>query len=128
MVPSVLIAAGNYATLALLDITYRTVQPVFFATPIELGGLGLDPPLIGSILGVHGIANGLIQALIFARLIDRFGPKALYTTSMVAAVPLALTFPLLRTMASAYGIDWRVWSLIAIQLSLAVVVGLAFCK
>lgn len=48
----VIVSALNYASLALTDIAIRSVQPVFFATPIELGGLGLPPYKIGHILSV----------------------------------------------------------------------------
>ena len=48
----VIVAAVNYSALALTDIAIRAVQPVFFATPIELGGLGLPPYMIGRILSV----------------------------------------------------------------------------
>lgn len=40
LVPRVLIASANYASLSLMDIAYRAVQPLFFSTPIEMGGLG----------------------------------------------------------------------------------------
>lgn len=48
----VIVAAMNYSALALTDIAIRAVQPVFYATPIELGGLGLPPHMIGRILSV----------------------------------------------------------------------------
>lgn len=57
----VVVAAGNYATLSLVDIAYRAIQPVFLSTPIELGGLGLRPSAIGNILSVFGVLNGVVQ-------------------------------------------------------------------
>ncbi|KAG1791787.1 uncharacterized protein BJ212DRAFT_1240099, partial [Suillus subaureus] len=68
LIPRVIIAAGNYAALSFLDIAFRAVQPVFFATPLELGGLGLDPPRIGNILAIYGVINGLFQIFFFADL------------------------------------------------------------
>lgn len=45
----VIIAGGNYALLSLVDISYRGVQPIFYSTPVELGGLGLTPSQIGTV-------------------------------------------------------------------------------
>jgi hypothetical protein len=45
----VMIAGGNYALLSLVDIGYRAIQPLFYSTPRELGGLGLAPSEIGSV-------------------------------------------------------------------------------
>ncbi|KAJ7144259.1 hypothetical protein C8R44DRAFT_725217 [Mycena epipterygia] len=41
MTHRVIVAASNYTFLALHDVAIRAMQPVFFATPIELGVLGL---------------------------------------------------------------------------------------
>ncbi|KAG6858599.1 hypothetical protein C0995_015403, partial [Termitomyces sp. Mi166 len=46
----VIISVGNYAFAALLEMSFRAIQPLFFATPIDFGGLGLPPPSIGNIL------------------------------------------------------------------------------
>ena len=61
LTPRVLVAAGNYASVSLLDIAFRAIQPVFLSTPIHLGGLGLSPPSIGSLLSIQGILIGLFQ-------------------------------------------------------------------
>lgn len=57
----VIISAGNYATLSLIDIAFRSIQPVFLSTPIEMGGLGLQPATIGNLLSVFGVLNGIVQ-------------------------------------------------------------------
>lgn len=128
LVPRVLIAAGNYATLSLVEIAFRAVQPVFFATPIELGGLGLDPPRIGNILSIYGVVNGLIQIFFFADLHDRFGSKAIYSVSMVSGIPMVLTLPLINALARTQGLSWMVWSVVAIQLALAIAVNIGYCE
>lgn len=128
LIPRVLIAAGNYATLSLLDIAFRAVQPVFFATPIELGGLGLDPPQIGNILSVYGVVNGLFQIFFFADMHDRFGSKAIYSVAIASGIPATLTFPLLNVLARTQGLSWTVWSLVGVQLALSMAVNLAFCE
>ena len=128
LVPRVLIAAGNYATFSLLDMAFRAVQPLIFATPIELGGLGLDPPRIGNILSVYGVVNGLFQIFFFADLHDRFGSKAIYSVAMVSGVPVMLIFPLLNALAQTQGLSWMVWSLVGVQLALSMVMNLGYCE
>jgi MFS family permease len=62
----VILAGGNYALLSLVDIAYRGVLPLFFATPKELGGLGLEPPQIGSVR----VYDALSQSLAHPKLAD----------------------------------------------------------
>ncbi|KAF8557101.1 MFS multidrug-resistance DHA1 sub-family [Imleria badia] len=126
LVPRVLIAAGNYAALSLLDIAFQAVQPLFFATPMELGGLGLDPPHIGNILSVYGVVNGLFQIFFFANLHDRFGSKVIYSVAMASGVPVILTFPLINALARTQGLSWIVWSVVGAQLALSIVLGLGY--
>ena len=128
LVPRVLIAAGNSAAISLVDIAFRSVQPLFLATPIELGGLGLDPPRIGNILSIYGVLNGLFQVFCFASMNARFGTKAIYSVTLASAVPLIFTFPLLNALARTQGLSWMVWSLVGVQVVLSMVVNLGFGK
>jgi hypothetical protein len=126
LIPRVLIAAGNYATLSLVDIAFRAVQPLFYATPIELGGLGLDPPWIGTILSIYGVMNGLFQVFFFADLHDRFGSKAIYSVCVAAGIPLILTFPVINALGRAHGLSWMVWAVIGLQLTFSIAFNMAF--
>ncbi|KAG6333676.1 hypothetical protein ID866_5419 [Astraeus odoratus] len=126
LIPRVLIAAGNYATISLVEIAFRAVQPVFYATPIELGGLGLDPPRIGNILAAYGVLNGFFQIFFFADLNDWFGLKAIYTTAVVSSVPLVLTFPLVNALARAYDVNWAVWTVVGTQIVGATLLNTGF--
>ena len=128
LVPRVFIAAGNYAALSLLDIAFRTVQPLFFATPTELGGLGLDPPRIGNILSVYGVVNGLFQIFFFADLHDRFGSKTICSLAMLSGVPVILTFPLINALARTHGLNWVVWTAVGTQLTLSMILNLGYCE
>jgi hypothetical protein len=128
LVPRVIIAAGNYAALSFLDIAFRAVQPVFFATPLELGGLGLDPPRIGNILAIYGVINGLFQIFFFADLHDRFGSKTIYSVSMAAGIPMIITLPILNAVARVHGLSLTVWAIVGVQLALSVILNLAYCQ
>jgi len=126
LIPRVIIAAGNYAALSLFDIAFRAVQPLFYATPLELGGLGLDPPRIGNILAIYGVMNGLFQIFFFADLHDRFGSKIIYSASMAAIIPMIITLPILHAVARVQGLSLIVWSIVGLQLALSTIFNLAY--
>ncbi|KAI6042924.1 major facilitator superfamily domain-containing protein [Pisolithus marmoratus] len=126
LIPRVLIAAGNYAALSTIEIAFRGVQPLFYATPIELGGLGLDPPQIGNILAVYGILNGLFQVFFFADLHDRFGSKAIFTVAVSSGIPFILTCPLINALGRTYGLNWAVWSVVGVQIICNMLLNLGY--
>lgn len=126
LIPRVIIAAGNYAALSFLDIAFRAVQPLFFATPLELGGLGLDPPQIGNILAIYGVINGLFQVFFFADLHDRFGSKTIYSVSMAAGIPMIITLPILNAVARVQGLSLMVWVIVGLQLALSMILNLGY--
>ncbi|KAG0694691.1 major facilitator superfamily domain-containing protein [Suillus ampliporus] len=104
LTPRVIIAAGNYAALSLLEIAFRAVQPLFFATPLELGGLGFDPPRIGNILAIY----------------------AIYSAGMAAALPMVITLPILNAVARVQGLSFVVWAIVGLQLTLSMILSLAY--
>lgn len=122
----VLIAAGSYAGIALIDISFRTVQPVFYATPISLGGLGLDTPTIGTILAIQGVANGLVQPLLFGKLHDTMGAKNLFLFAVASSLPMIALFPVINTLARSAGVIHSVWSLVGLQVALLSCTGFAY--
>ncbi|KAG2116925.1 major facilitator superfamily domain-containing protein [Suillus cothurnatus] len=122
----VLIATGSYAAVALVDIAFRTVQPVFYATPISLGGLGLDTPTIGTILAVQGIVNGVMQPLVFATLHDIMGAKNLWLFAVMCALPMIGAFPALNTLARFSGVVQSIWYLVGLQLLLTSFMNFAY--
>jgi len=95
----VIIACANYSFVALIDISFRTLQPVFLSTPIPLGGLGLDPPVIGTIMAFSGALNGAFTIFFFSRMTDYFGVRWVYLLGMTAAVPCFSLFPILNLLA-----------------------------
>ncbi|KAG1781011.1 major facilitator superfamily domain-containing protein [Suillus placidus] len=122
----VLVATGSYAGIALIDIAFRTVQPVFYSTPISLGGLGLDTPTIGTILAVQGIVNGVMQPLAFARLHDIMGAKKLWLFAVTCTLPMIALLPTLNTLARSSGVVQSVWYLVALQIALVGCMNFAY--
>ncbi|KAL1660901.1 major facilitator superfamily domain-containing protein [Schizophyllum commune] len=126
IIPRVIIAGMNYAFLSLVDIAYRAIQPLFFSTPIELGGLGLPPAHIGSILSVFGILNGIFQIFFFARIHDHFGSKKTFIAGIAASIPIIMLFPLMSLYAKAEGYSAMVWVFVGLQIVLSLLISLSY--
>jgi len=125
MTRRVLLAVVNYATLALLDIAYRAIQPVFFSTPVDNGGLGLAPPSIGKILAFFGGLNGIFQVTCFMRAHSLWGTKKLFVGGLCCAIPMFALFPVMNALARVYGVGPAVYSVIALQVVFSL--GLGSC-
>lgn len=126
-----IIASANFTLLALVDISFRVVEPVFFSTPIPLGGLGLDPPMIGTIMSLTGILNGVFTVFLFARMTDWFGVKWLYLTGMIAAVPCFVLFPVINYLARnsvehTGGLGPEVWIAVGVQVIMTVLLCMGY--
>ena len=111
----VIIAAGNYAFLALVEITFRAIQPVFLSTPVALGGLGLSPSVIGNILSIYGIFNGIFQVFFFAKIIKRWGTKKTYLVGLAFALPGFALYPILSLLVRKEGMSTLVWALVIVH-------------
>ncbi|KAJ7650817.1 member of major facilitator superfamily multidrug-resistance, DHA1 sub-family [Roridomyces roridus] len=120
----VIVAASAYAFLSLVDIALRAIQPVFFATPIELGGLGLSTARIGNLLSLYGVLNGFFQVFCFARVHDYLGSKRMFTLGIASALPTFATFPILNHIARTQGLSSLVWGVAVLQMILSI--GLSF--
>jgi len=126
LTPHVLVSAANYAFLAIVDIAFRAIQPLFFSTPIELGGLGLPPHRIGLVLSAFGILNGVFQVFFFAKIHDRWGTKNVYITGLAATIPVFASFPLINWLAKTQGLSPTVWAMVGIQVVISVLISLSY--
>jgi MFS family permease len=99
---------------------------LFYSTPIEIGGLGFEPFQIAICLSTYGIVNGIIKILFFAKIIERFGPKALIIAGTIVYPFVLAIFPMLNLLSRSYGASPAVWVLIGFQLLIAVVFDLSF--
>jgi hypothetical protein len=125
MTRRVLLSVTNYATLALVDIAYRAIQPLFFSTPINNGGLGLTPPSIGKILACFGALNGIFQVTCFARAHSLWGIKRLFVSGLCCAIPMFALFPVMNALARVHGVGPIVYSVVALQVVFSL--GLSSC-
>ena len=126
LTPTVLIVAGNYTSLSFVDMAFRAIQPVFFSTPIHLGGLGLPLPTIGTLLSVQGILNGIFQVFFFARVHDRWGSKYTFIAGISSALPAYAMFPVANVFARTQGYSMAVWIAIGIQTIAGMSINLCF--
>ncbi|KAG2739772.1 MFS general substrate transporter [Suillus brevipes Sb2] len=127
LTPTVVIPIVNYAMFAFLDISRRALVPLFYSTPTYLGGLGFNPSSIGSWLALFGIMDGVFQALFFAKLVDRLGPKRLFRVSVSSYVSLMVVLPVMSWLARARGgADYAVTFALLFQLVLSSICGMGF--
>ncbi|KAF7336112.1 Major facilitator superfamily multidrug-resistance DHA1 sub-family [Mycena venus] len=120
----VIVAASNYAFLALVDVAIRAMQPVFFSTPIELGGLGLPTARIGNLLTVFGLFNGVFQVFYFAKVHDYLGSKTMFIVGLASALPTFGAMPVMNYLARAQGVSVLVWAIAFVHVVLSI--GLNF--
>ena len=126
LIPRVLIAAGNYASIALVEMAFRAIQPLFLATPIHLGGLGLSLPAIGKLLSVYGILNCTVQVFFFARIHDRWGSKKTFIVGISTAIPTFMMFPVINALARTQGYSAAVWTAVGFQIVSAVLLSISY--
>jgi MFS family permease len=126
LIPRIIIAAGNYASLSLVDIAMKAIQPVFLSTPILLGGLGLPPSSIGTLLSVQGFLNGIFSIFFFAKIHDRWGAKKTFILGVASAIPGTLMYPVANTFARNQGYSIAVWIAIGIQIISAILHNQSF--
>jgi len=127
----VIVASANYAFIALVDISFRALQPIFLSTPVAAGGLGLDPPTIGTVMSFFGILNGFFTVLYFSRMTDYFGVKRVYLIGITSAVPCFLLFPIINHLArnsiERSGIlGTEVWVTVGLQVAMSVLLALCY--
>jgi len=122
----VLLAISNYAMLALVDMALMCMAPLYYSTPIPLGGLGLSPSAIGVYLGLFSILNGFSQLLLFPRIVRRIGTKTTLYIAMGAFIPIFIWFPVTSQIARLNGLSLPVWLAMALQLVMMAMMDMAY--
>ncbi|KAG2128576.1 MFS general substrate transporter [Suillus clintonianus] len=120
LIPTIIIPLANQALLAFLDICIFALIPLFYSTPNYLGGLGFGPPAIGSWMALFGVMDGLFQALFFAKVVDKLGPKRTFYISTSCFIPIMIMFPVMSWLVFSRGVDYTVTIALLCQLVLIV--------
>ena len=129
LTPRVLTVMLNYAFLALIDMAFVVLLPVFLSTPISRGGLGMSPSLIGVCLAGYGIANGIVSIFFFVPVHRRFGARAIMWSCGAAFVVCYALFPVMNRLArDQHGLSLGVWIVLVTQLALATMQCMAFSE
>jgi hypothetical protein len=84
----VLLAVLNYGLLSLLEISFLVLLPIFLA-----GSLHFSPSSIGLLMGIMGLANGIIQIAFFVPLHKRLGSRNLFSLGVCSIGFMFCAFP-----------------------------------
>jgi len=123
----VFIALANHGLLYFCNMANDALVPLFFATPISYGGLGLKPYDIGLILSICGICNALVQAFFGGWIIRRFGPRRVFTAGFCGLVVEFAMYPLIGFLVRRAGrVDAVVCVALACQLSCTFIIYFSY--
>ncbi|KAH6909204.1 major facilitator superfamily domain-containing protein [Coprinopsis sp. MPI-PUGE-AT-0042] len=115
-VPEFLIILLNFGLFAFTEIARVALVPLFFSTPIDYGGLGLQPYQIGVIMSAFGLINGISSAICVGPAVRRYGPKKVFRFSIPFWLICFAGFPVANTLARQAGyVDWKVICVIVVQ-------------
>ncbi|KAJ7579081.1 major facilitator superfamily multidrug-resistance, DHA1 sub-family [Mycena floridula] len=92
-----------YAFLAFGGMSYNSLVPLVYSTSIPLGGLGLDPPQIGSIMAGVGICGALAQIFVFSKLVRHYGSRTMFIVSLCGLFLAFGAFPVMSFFAKRAG-------------------------
>ncbi|KAK7032778.1 MFS domain-containing protein [Favolaschia claudopus] len=127
LTPPVLLALTTHGALHFSNMANDALVPLFFATPIKLGGLGLRPQDIGLILSVVGICNAIVQGLFGGRIIRYFGPRRIFIAGFYCLAVEFAMYPLVSSLAHRAGrVNGVVLLALGCQLSTTFVIYLAY--
>ena len=105
----VFISVANYTYLQFLDSSNVALLPLFFAMPIELGGLGFDPRRIGYIMGAYQVVPAVFMATYFSNIVRYLGERQTYVLAIATSQLVWILFPVMNLCARHYGISTSVW-------------------
>ena len=107
--PGVAIVLYNYAHVMLLAFSYTAIVPVFWFTPVALGGLGFTPLQISVMMGMTGAGQAAWLLLVFPPLQYRIGTNGVMRACSIA-YPVFMAVSPLASMLLRYwnapGIFW----------------------
>jgi hypothetical protein len=112
--------------IAFLNIALNALMPLFFAMPVDLGGLGFNPPLIGYIIGSYGVFTGLFQAICFSKIVGILGERSLFLIGSWAYLPVFMAFPIMSLYAQRFGVTFVIWILVSMIIVLMAFMDMAF--
>lgn len=122
----VVLTISTYAIHAFLEICNFALVPLMYTTPIEFGGLGLDPAKMATCLAVSGIMTGILPFFFFHRVVGSMGLRRSLLIFISGLVPAFLFFPMNGTRAQHAGMDAVAWTLVFVHMLLLAGIDMAY--
>lgn len=124
---NLVLAIGNYCAVAFLSMGLTVLMPLMWSTSILIGGLGMSPYQIGTILSVWGAINVVLQVLLLGPALRRFGERPVFIAAMLSAFCGTCVFAFESLVARLSGrVNGAVWILLCVQLSFSLMISPAF--
>ncbi|OGE54815.1 hypothetical protein PENARI_c005G01570 [Penicillium arizonense] len=92
--PGVTIVIYTYGHIAVLAFAFTAIVPVFWFTPIHLGGYGFTPLQISLMMGLNGAAQAAWLLLVFPPLQRRIGSNGVIRLCASAWPAFFMVFPI----------------------------------
>ncbi|KAI0535154.1 major facilitator superfamily transporter [Xylaria digitata] len=126
--PGVGIVLYNYGHVMLLAFAYTAVVPVFWATGVDLGGLGFSPLQISLFMALTGLSQTIWLLIFFPPLQHRLGTNGIMRACGVAYPFFIGSMPILNVVLRrhTHAADVAFWILAPTFLSLGPGVSMAF--
>ncbi|KAI9507533.1 MFS general substrate transporter [Russula earlei] len=122
----VLLTVSTYGSFVFLEIAGWVLLPLVYTTPVQFGGLGLDPARMGACMAVYGILKGILQLVVFHRILDFLGLRGALIAFLSGLLPLFLLFPINSIRVQFAGTDTVLWILVLVQLISTIGVNMAY--
>ncbi|KAF4614258.1 hypothetical protein D9613_007947 [Agrocybe pediades] len=114
----VVVTLVNYVFRTFLDMSHFVLLPLMYSTPVEFGGLGLDPFSISIALGAFGVANSIVQVKFLGASLRKLGARTVYRASFSCFLVFFGMYPIMKHFAQrAGGVDAYVIVCMVIQLT-----------
>jgi hypothetical protein len=121
----VALALYCYGHVFLLAFAYTAIVPVFWYTPVPIGGLGLTPLQMSLLMGLNGISQAIWVLLVFPPLQRRIGTTGVLKVCAIAYPIFIVTCPLLNAILRS-GSDKLFWAVAPPLLAIGCGVSMSF--
>jgi MFS family permease len=123
--PGVGIVLYNYMHVMLLAFSYTAIVPVWWFTPVDMGGYGFRPVQMSFLLGLNGLAQAVWLLLVFPPLQRRIGTNGVMRACSVA-YPIFFALCPLGNVLLRLGLDQVFWAIVPATLAVGCGVSMSF--
>ncbi|KAJ3071264.1 hypothetical protein HDU98_005610 [Podochytrium sp. JEL0797] len=91
-----------YVIMAFCNMSWATLFPLLFSSPIHAGGLGFAPLDVSFAMTIPAISKLLFQTLFCQRIVSRLGPNRSYCLGMAVILPATYGLGILGGTSGEY--------------------------